>query len=136
MTYFCVIRELQAMNDCQERETIFSRDVPPIGYPIPVVSLKCMLLSTEPCLARCNKTRHKPSYEAHGGYLVGGEGYNEQDAYSFLKGNSRAMDLGNKGDVWTRKRGRKGGCSWDVLYERRINFSKINKIFRSFFLRF
>lgn len=124
------------MNDCQERETIFSRDVPPIGYPIPVVSLKCMLLSTEPCLARCNKTRHKPSYEAHGGYLVGGEGYNEQDAYSFLKGNSRAMDLGNKGDVWTRKRGRKGGCSWDVLYERRINFSKINKIFRSFFLRF
>jgi hypothetical protein len=23
-----------------------------------------------------------------------------------------------------------------VLYERRINFSKINKIFRSFFLRF
>lgn len=42
----------------------------------------------------------------------------------FMKGNGRKMDLGKWGGIEGDGRSRmRGKCSWDIMYERRINQS-------------
>lgn len=42
----------------------------------------------------------------------------------FVKGKRGEEDLGKRGGVDTERSEGKGGCVWDLLYERRVNLKR------------